>query len=437
MSEAPVEQVVVDEANRVADAAADAVEEGEVALRQGVDRAAESAKETAREVRNEARVVKDEAAATVNQAANKAANVADRAANKAANATNQAADAATQAANNAGAAANDFRARLRSGVDYITDRAQTYRRDPQQLGTAIRYQVDARVRDRLLVIFLLMLTPIWIMAIGSGFGTILKLFLSNLNYAAGILAAAYVWTLLNSTGPTPQYKVKILQLLLISSAVPVLVLDVENPVLKVFTLLAFGGAPFLLYLIYSTGLTGEKEDLNKNAPQERLITFATAAGAVFGLSVLPGDNSLLHRFFAALIFAGSAFAVQTAFPLIEQRIPPNLAPQVEPHKVTIFALLEIIIGNLILYIFSFVLPQSAVDSESSALAIILYSLVGLLFLEVGNLLSNNFLSDVAKLPPATVSLVRKAGAGAIIFSYVVLTVSYVLHFGPFGVARAA
>jgi len=92
---------------------------------------------------------------------------------------------------------------------------------------------------------------------------------------------------------------------------------------------------------------------------------------------------------------------------------------------------------LILFIFSFVLPQSAIDNESSALAIILYSLIGLLFLEVGNLLSNNFLSDVAKLPPATVLLVRRAGAGAIILSYVVLTVSYVLHFGPFGVARVA
>jgi len=123
--------------------------------------------------------------------------------------------------------------------------------------------------------------------------------------------------------------------------------------------------------------------------------------------------------------------------MIEQRIPPNLKPQVEPHKVTIFALLEILIGNLILYIFSFVLPQAAVDNQSSALAIILYTLVGLLFLEVGNLLSNNFLSDVAKLPPATVLLVRRAGAGAIIFSYVVLIVSYILHFGPFGVARSA
>jgi len=437
MSESPVEYGIVDETAKVTNAAADAVAEGEVRLRQGVNRAAEGAEEVAHEVGREARVVKEEAAATVNQAAGKAANVADRAANKAANTANQAANAATQAANNAGAAANDFQARFRSGVDYIKDRSQTYYRDPQQLGHAIRYQLDARVRDRLLVIFLLMLTPIWIMAIGSGFGTILKLFLTNLNYAAGILAAGYVWTLLNSTGSAPQYQVKILQLLLISSAVPVLVLDVESPVLKVFTLLAFGGAPFLLYLIYSTGLTGEKEDLTKNSPQERVITFASAAGAIFGLSVLPGDNSLLHRFFAAIIFAGAAFAVQTAFPMIEQRIPPNLKPQVEPHKVTIFALLEILIGNLILYIFSFVLPQAAVDNQSSALAIILYTLVGLLFLEVGNLLSNNFLSDVAKLPPATVLLVRRAGAGAIIFSYVVLIVSYILHFGPFGVARSA
>jgi len=429
----PLDQVVVNETEDIVDAAADAVEEGGVRLRQGIDRAAESAQETAHEVKREARAAGDQAAVAVDKAANKTAAALNNAADSASQVKKEAKVATQQAANDASVAANDFQSRLRSGAGYLRERAQTYSRDPQQLGSAIRYQLDARVKDRLLVIFLLMLLPIWIMAIGSGFGTILKLFLHNLNYAVGIAAAGYVWTLLNSTGQAPQYQIKVLQLLLISSALPVFVLDVTNPVLKVFTLLAFGGAPFLLYLIYSTGLTGEKEDLNKNAPQERLVTFATAAGAIFALSVLPGDNNLFHRLFAAVIFAGSAFAVNTAFPLIEQRIPPALAPQIAPHKVTIFALLEILIGNLILFIFSFILPQAVVENESSAGAIVLYTLLGLIFLEVGNLLSNNFLSDVAKLPPATVLLVRRAGAGAIVLSYVVLMVSYILHWGPFGV----
>jgi len=388
--------------------------EVEAELRTGVNQTAEG-------VKREAKAAKAASDAFVEKAADKAANT-----------VNDAANATAKAANNAEAAANDFQSRFKSGVGYIRDRAQIYSKDPQQLGSAIRYQLDARVRDRILIVFLLMWAPIWIMAIGSGFGTILKLFLHNLNYAVGIAAAGYVWTLLNSTGTAPQYQAKILQILLICSGLPIFILDVTNPILKVFTLLAFGGAPFLLYLIYSTGITGEKEDLNKNVPQERLIQFATASSAIFGLSVLPGDNNLFHRLFIAVVFAGSAFAVQTFFPLIEQRIPPNLKPQVEPHKVTIFALLEILIGNLILFILSYVLPLAVVENESSAGAIILYTLLGLIFLEVGNVLSNNFLADVAKLPPATVGLIRKAGAGAIGASYLVLMVSYILHWGPFG-----
>lgn len=418
-----------EDVNRAIDNTVDEVQAGAEqvgeAVKSGVDTASTKLREGKAAVENAA-----------NKAADKTERVVDQAQASASNAANQAANAATSAANKAGSTVQGIQSRVMQSVGQLRERAQTYSRDPSQLGSAIKYQLDARVKDRLLVIFLMMWAPIWVMAAGSGLGTILSLFLHNLNYVIAIGAAGYVWTLLNSTGPLPQYSQKVQQLLLISSALPIFILDVSNPLLIVATLLAFAGAPFIFSLIYSSGaVTGEKEDLSKVSAQERFIQFATASSVIFGLSVLPGDNNLFHRLFIAVVFAGAAFATNILFPIVLSKVPPHLRTQVDPHQVVIFALLEIIIGDLLLFILSYLLPQDVLDNENSGGGMFLYTLIGLLFLAFGNVLSNNFLTENAKLPPATVALVKKAGAGAIVGSYLVLTLTFILHLGPFGISQ--
>jgi len=271
------------------------------------------------------------------------------------------------------------------------------------------------------------------MVAGSGVGQMVNLFFHNLQYFLGLAAAGYVWALVSKTGPGQvPYQQKLLQVFLIGSVLPILVLDVESTLLKIVTMLAFSGAPFLFSLIYDhpTGAT-EKEDLNKLSSDERLIQFASATGVIFGLSILPGDNSLFHRLFLAIIFGAAAYAAHFLVPTVMSHIPPAQKPLVEPHQVVVYGLLELLIGNLLLFILGYVLPASVTEAEHSALAVLAFTLIGLIFLAGGNVLSSNYL--VGKVPPATLALIKRYGALAFVASYGILMLAYVLHLRPFGV----
>jgi len=256
---------------------------------------------------------------------------------------------------------------------------------------------------------------LWILVAGSGVGQILSLVFHNFHFLVGLAAAGYVWTVLSGNQP---YAHKYLQLFLIASALPIFILDVCNPFLKLLVMLAFSGAPFLFTIIHSGDKTGEKEDLAKLAFNERLIEFATAASAIFALSILPGNNSYLHRIFVAAIFAGAAFGTYQLFPIVISKVPPAKKEQIDPHQVPIFAALEIIIGNLILFILSFILPGSVLEAEHSIGAVLFYTLFGMIFLAGGNALSTNFLAKL--VPAATYELIHKIALIAIIASYALL-----------------
>jgi len=195
--------------------------------------------------------------------------------------------------------------------------------------------------------------------------------------------------------------------------------------MKLVTMLSFSGAPLLFSLIYTSEKpSGEKDDLAKLALEEKLIAFATAASSIFALSVFPGDNSYLHHIFLAALFGAAAYGAHFVLPIVLSKVPADKKPVVEPHTVVVFAALELLLANLLLFIVSFVLPQSVLDNEHSLGAVLIYTILGLAFLGGANVLSNGFLAD--KLPPQTLALALKGGVLAVVASYVILLFSFVL-----------
>jgi len=260
------------------------------------------------------------------------------------------------------------------------------------------------------------------MVAGSGVGQMLRLVIQNFHYFVGLGVAGYVWTLLHGNHTFEQ---KFLQLFLITTAAPVIILDIGNPFLKLITMLAFSGAPFIFSLLYSAK-TGEKEDLSKTSGDEKLIEFGAATGAIFALSILPGDNGFFHHVFLAVILAAAAFVTKKIFPAHLSFIPEKHRELVSSQDVVILSAVELLIGNLILLILSFVLPQDVLDNEHSIGAVFIYTLLGLVFLAGGNILSTNFLEKgFVKIPEKTVLLITKIGIFAIVASYALLLFAFV------------
>jgi len=320
-----------------------------------------------------------------------------------------------------GTAAEKAKHHVLGAKEFVTSRVQEYYKEPSKIAHFIKSQLDHHVGSRFLIIFCVVWAPIWIMVAGSGLGQMLRLLIQNLHYFVGLGAAGYVWTLLHGN---QSFQQKFLQLFLITTAAPVIILDIGNPFLKLITILAFSGAPFIFSLLYSVEKTGEKEDLSKTTGDERLIEFGAATGAIFALSILPGDNSLFHHVFLAAILAAAAFVTHKFFPANLSFIPEKHKELSLDHQVVILAAVELLLGNLILLILSFVLPQDVLDNEHSIGAVLLYTLLGLAFLAGGNILSSNFLEKL-KMPEKTVLLITKIGIFAIVASYALLLFAFV------------
>jgi len=304
----------------------------------------------------------------------------------------------------------NFTQRIHHVRNAVTNRVAEYGRNPSQIVPLIKTQID-RNPHKLLTIFFIIWLPFVIMLSGSLSGQLVRLFFRNFHYFVGVVSAVAVWFLQSRYDklPAPQ---RFLFIFLISSVVPILMVEDNSFLLKVFTLIAFAGAPLLYAKLVEE--TGTIRDANINN-EEILLLYSTAPSVIFVLAA--GGFSYTHHIILCIVFALAAFVAQRALPIILTKIPEPQRPLINPHQPLVFAVLELLLANIISFILGFIIvPQSVIDEQHGFLANLLITIIGLAFLGLAHVLSTGFLQTKG-IPAAQVGLAEKAYLGLLGVSY--------------------
>jgi len=289
--------------------------------------------------------------------------------------------------------------------------ARALAREPQKIPGVLLNKIDKTITNRTFLVFFVVWWPFFFMASGSLIGHVFFLVRRSYHFILGLCAAIYVYKLIKSSKVNAADKAR--QAILVSSVAPILMVTEQYFIARVVVVVAFSGTPFLLDTYFPMK---EVTETKQQQWHHTILQYSTAPAVIFVVAV--GGHSIFHNIYVALVFGMACAMAQAAvLPL------SGLSGLLDKYHQLLFVLLELLLGNILLSLFQYFMPEALLAEQSGWLVWGFFHLLGIGVLAVGEIviLEQAAHEHIAKLKQAIVVAVCSCYA-CLMFNHVITNV---------------